>query len=303
MRTHHFILVLLVTFITVSSSAFSGQEVSRFHQGKVIESLSFPSKILGRDVKYSIYLPPDYEKSARQYPVVYLLHGATDDETTWIRLGQVNSAADRVIASGQIPPMIIVMPDAGLTWYINDYQNKARYEDMFIQEFIPYVDKTYRTQTEKQYRGISGLSMGGYGSLIMAMRHPDLFTACAAFSSAVRTDEEWTTIDEKKYEKYYAEVFSPQLHGKARLNDHYKKYNPLHQAKTLPEETLKDVHWYIDCGDDDFLYRGNSALHIILRDRNIPHEYRVRDGGHNWTYWRTGIVDGLKFIGKDFGDS
>ena len=56
----------------------------------------------------------------------------------------------------------------------------------------------------------------------------------------------------------------------------------------------------MDCGDDDFLYKGNAALHVVLRDRNIPHEFRMRDGAHSWIYWRTGIVDGLKFIGKGF---
>lgn len=303
MKAHYPALALLLIFITLSSPALSGQQANQSRQGKVLESLSFTSTTLDRDVKYSIYLPPGYDTSIQQYPVVYLLHGATDDETTWIRLGQVNSAADRAVASRQITPMIIVMPDAGLTWYINDYQSKVKYEDMFIQEFIPYIDKTYRTQPQKQYRGISGLSMGGYGSLIMAMRHPNLFTVCAAFSSAVQTDEEWRAIDEKKYEEYYAKVFGPQFLGKARLNDHYRKYSPLHQAKTLPEKTLKSVHWYIDCGDDDFLYKGNSALHVILRDRNIPHEYRVRDGAHNWAYWRTGITEALKFIAKDFGGS
>jgi len=304
MKTHQFILVALLIAVALSSLAFpKQQQADSVHQGKVTESLSFTSKILDREVRYSIYLPPDYDISARRYPVVYLLHGATDDETTWIRFGEVNSAADRAIASRQIPPMIIVMPDAELTWYINDYQNKVRYEDMFISEFIPIIDKTYRTQAQKRYRGISGLSMGGYGSMTLAMRHPDLFTACAAFSVGAWTDEEIMAMSDERYEKYYAKLYGPQLTGRARISDHYKKYSPIHQAETLPEKTLKDTHWYIDCGDDDFLYKGNAALHIILRDRNIPHEYRVRDGAHNWTYWRTGIVDGLKFIGEDFRGS
>ncbi len=304
MKTRQFILVTLLIAIALSSPAFSKPQLTgSVHQGKVMESLNFKSKILDRQVRYTIYLPPDYDISARRYPVVYLLHGATDDETTWIRLGEVNSAADRAIASREIPPMIIVMPDAELTWYINDYQNEVRYEDMFISEFIPFVDKTYRTQTEKRYRGISGLSMGGSGSMILAMRHPDLFGACAAFSVGAWTDEEVMAMSKDRYERFYAKLFGPQLTGQARISDHFKKYSPIHQAKTLPEETLKSIHWYIDCGDDDFLYKGNAALHTILRNRKIPHEYRVRDGAHNWTYWRTGIVDGLKFIGKDFRGS
>lgn len=298
MKVHRIILVL--SSIVLSSSALIAEETGYFQSGIVMEDLVFDSKILDWDVKYSIYLPPDYYSSARRYPVVYLLHGATDDETAWVQFGEVNLTADRAIASREIPPMIIVMPDAKLTWFINDYQGKTRYEDMLIAEFIPYIDKIYRTRTKKEFRGISGLSMGGYGALITAMRHPDLFTACAAFSSGTWTDEEIVTMENKRYEKYYAKLYGHNLTGNERLSEHYIKHSPLHQAGTLPEETLKSVRWYLDCGDDDFLYRGNSALHVLLRNRNIPHEYRVRDGGHSWIYWRTGIKNGLKFIAEDF---
>jgi len=84
------------------------------------------------------------------------------------------------------------------------------------------------------------------------------------------------------------------------LSENWRKYNPLDLAVRLPVDTLKQVRWYLDCGDDDFLYEGNAALHMIFRDRGIPHENRMRDGAHNWTYWRTGITDGLKFIGQSF---
>ena len=298
MKVHCTILVFL--FIVSSSSVLIAEETGYFQSGIVMESLVFDSKILDWNVKYSIYLPSDYNSSTRRYPVVYLLHGATDDETAWVQFGEVNLTADRAIASRQIPPMIIVMPDAKLTWFINDYQGKTRYEDMLITEFIPYIDKIYRTRTKKEYRGISGLSMGGYGALITAMRHPDLFTACAAFSSGTWTDEEIIKMDDKRYENYYAKLYGHNLTGKERLSEHYIKHSPLHQAEILPEETLKSVRWYLDCGDDDFLYRGNSALHVLLRNRKIPHEYRVRDGAHSWIYWRTGIRNGLKFIAEDF---
>jgi enterochelin esterase-like enzyme len=293
-------IILVFLFVVLSSPILTAGQTGYFQQGRVIESMMFDSRILDWDVKYSIYLPPDYDSSSRRYPVVYLLHGATDDETGWIQFGEVHLAADRAIAAREIPPMIIVMPDAKMTWYINDYQGEDRYEDMLITEFIPYIDKTYRTRTKKRYRGISGLSMGGYGALITAMRHPDLFTACAAFSSGTWTDEEIITMEEKRYERYYSKLYGQNLTGEGRVSEHYKKYSPLHQGKNLPEETLKSVRWYLDCGDDDFLYRGNSALHVLLRERNIPHEYRVRNGGHSWIYWRTGITAGLKFIGEDF---
>lgn len=185
--------------------------------GQALEGLRFPSTILGRDVNYAVYLPPDYATSGRRYPVVYLLHGYTDNESAWIQFGEVNMAADRAIADRDIPPKIIVMPDGGISWYINDYQNKVRYEDMFIQEFIPYIDRTYRTRPEKEFRGISGLSMGGWGALVHAMRHPDLFAACAAFSAAVWTDEDFMAMDEKLYGLLISPILGPNLTGKDRL--------------------------------------------------------------------------------------
>jgi enterochelin esterase-like enzyme len=268
--------------------------------GQALEGLRFSSEILGRDVNYAVYLPPDYATATRRYPVVYLLHGYTDDESGWIQFGEVNEAADRAIAARDIPPMIIVMPDGGVSFYINDYRNKVRYEDMLIQEFIPYVDKTYRTRPKKEFRGVSGLSMGGWGALVQSMRHPDLFAACAAFSAAVWTDEDFMAMDEKMYGQILSPVFGPQPAGKDRLTPHYRSYSPLDQAKSLSVDELKKVRYYLDCGDDDFLFKGNAALHILLRERQVPHEFRVRDGGHTWTYWRTGIVEGLKFCGQSF---
>jgi enterochelin esterase-like enzyme len=268
--------------------------------GQVLEGLHYSSAILGRDVNYAVYLPPDYAVSTRRYPVVYLLHGYTDDESGWIQFGEVNMAADRAIAGREIPPMIIVMPDAGVTFYINDSQNKVRYEDMFIQEFIPHIDAAYRTRPGKGFRGISGLSMGGWGTLLLAMRHPDLFAACAAFSSALWTDEDYTTLEDKMYERILGPLFGFGLAGKDRLTPHFRAYNPLDLARTTAVESLKKVRYYIDCGDDDFLFKGNAAIHVILAERKIPHEFRARDGAHTWSYWRTGIVEGLKFIGQSF---
>lgn len=268
--------------------------------GQVLEGLHLTSAILGRDVHYAVYLPPDYATSTRRYPVVYLLHGYTDNESGWIQFGEINTAADRAIADREIPPMIIVMPDGGVTWYINDYQNKVRFEDMFIQEFIPHIDSTYRTRPERQFRGVSGLSMGGWGTLVFALRHPDVFAACAAFSAGVWTDDEILSMKQDTWDKVVGPVFGPGLAGKSRITPHFRMSSPLELARTLPEDSLKKVRYYIDCGDDDFLIRGNCALHILLSDRKIPHEFRVRDGAHTWMYWRTGIVDGLSFIGRSF---
>lgn len=292
------IFILVFTF-----SSLLCQEKAQpcnYAQGKVMESISMPSKILGKDVKYSIYLPPDYFTSSRSYPVVYLLHGYTDDETGWIQFGEANLIADKAIAGQSIPPMIIVMPDAGVSWYVNDYLGKARYEDMFFQEFIPFIDKTYHTRAKKEFRAVAGLSMGGYGALIYSLHHPDMFESCVAFSAAVRTDEEMMALTEEEYRGRFSFIYGPAGKPQERLTPHWRKNSVLNLVKAIPESNKKDVRYYIDCGDDDFLFLGNSMLHILMRQLNIPHEYRTRDGEHSWIYWRTGLPDGLKFIGEGF---
>ncbi len=294
------IFILSIGLLALSSLGQESPVALTPVRGQVLEGLGFPSAVLGREVRYAVYLPPDYQLSTRRYPVVYLLHGFTDDESAWIQYGEVNLAADRGIVLREIPPLIIVMPDGGVTWYINDLQGKVRYEDMFIQEFIPYIDKTYRTRPAKEFRGIGGLSMGGWGALMLSMRHPDHFAACAAFSAAVWTDDEVISIKQAMYDRFFSEIFGTKPAGKDRLNPHFRQHHPLDLAKTASVETLKKVRFYIDCGDDDFLIRGNATLHFTLNDRKIPHEFRVRDGDHSWIYWRTGIVEGLKFIGRSF---
>lgn len=162
----------LLLFLLLSTPLFA-------QQGIVKESLTLKSAILGKEVRYNIYLPADYEKSNRSYPILYLLHGFGDDETGWVQFGEANRIADHAFATGEAAPMIIAMPDGGISGYVNSFDGKVRYEDFFIQEFIPYIEKGYRVRNQKRYRAIAGLSMGGYGTMVMATKHPDLFEAAA----------------------------------------------------------------------------------------------------------------------------
>ncbi len=277
-----------------------GSAASSESRGRVEEGLSLESALLGRSVRYAVYLPPGYEEGSRRYPVVYLLHGYTDSENAWVQFGEVDRLADEAIRRGEIPAMIIVMPDAGVTWYINDAAGKTRYEDMFVQELIPRIDAAYRTRADREFRGVAGLSMGGSGALLYTLRHPDAFSACAAFSAAVWTDEDFVALEPKHYDELYGDLFGRGLSGQARLTEHYRSHSPLDLARTLSVESLKKTRFYLDCGDDDFLFKGNALLHVALLDRKVPNEMRVRDGGHAWPYWRSGLVEGLKFIGRGF---
>lgn len=270
-------------------------------QTHLFESLQFNSSLLNQGVRYSVYLPPDYYSSNRRYPVVYLLHGYGDNETGWIQYGEVDRIMDARIRSGELPPMIIVMPDGGRSFYINDYQTKVRWEDMFTQEFVGHIDSTFRTRANREFRAITGLSMGGLGSLVLAMHHPELFSACAALSASTRTDEMWMAIPDERYNEVFAPAFSGPAKGEDRLTITWKRNSPITLARSAPEGDLRRVRWLIDCGDDDALSAGNALLHIALTDRKIPHEYRVRDGGHTWAYWRESLPLALKFLSHSFG--
>jgi len=268
--------------------------------GNVKESLKYESKLMGGPIEYSIYLPAGYETSNRSYPVLYLLHGYSDDQTGWVQFGEVARIADKGIENGDFPPVIIVMPNGKVSWYCNDYKMANPWEDMFVKEFIPAIEKTYRIRPKKEFRAISGLSMGGYGSLMLAMRNPDLFSTCVAFSSGTFTDEEIVAMPDNNYNMFFGEIFGKGLTGEKRISDSWKAHSPLHLIYEVPKDKLKTIRFYIDCGDDDFLFEGNSQLHIQMRKLEISHEYRTRQGGHEWSYWRSGLVDGLKFIGESF---
>ncbi len=289
--------VFIILILVLMSVSVSFSQVSR---GKVMEGLTIESRILGKEMHYSVYLPFDYETSHRYYPVVYLLHGYTDNDMGWIQFGEVQIKADKAIAEGTIPPMIIVMPDGGVSWYINNYDNSVAYEDYFFEEFLPHIEKKFRIRQKKRYRGVAGLSMGGFGTLVYSMKHPDIFAACAAFSAAIMNPDHVEKYDQKRWDEVYGVVYGKGKEGEERLTDHFMNNNPFHIAQNGNKEALKSVRYYIDCGDDDFLSSANNEFHNLLIEEEIPHEYRVRDGKHSWPYWRSGLIEGLKFIGESF---
>jgi enterochelin esterase-like enzyme len=261
---------------------------------KVLDNLSLKSKILNMDRKYAIYLPPDYETSQRSYPVLYLLHGGGDDHTGWVQFGEVQHITDKAIREGTATAMIIVMPDAntGRRGYFNDIKGDWRYEDFFFQELMPYVEKTYRIKAEKRYRAVSGLSMGGGGTFMYAMHHPELFAAACPLSASAGP----VTLDDAKtmYRRNNTALTDTAIAA------YYAKHSAVALINNMADSVKKSVRWYIDCGDDDFLYEGNALAHVAMRKKEIPHEFRIRDGAHNWTYWRNSLPDVLQFISMSF---
>ncbi len=279
---------VFVCLLTLEKPVFA-QPASVVH-----DSLELPSKILGVQKKYAVYLPPGYDQSSRKYPVLYLLHGAGDDQTGWIQFGEVQHIADRAIAAGEATPMVIIMPDASgeRMGYFNSVDGKWKYEDFFFGEFLPFVEKEYAIKSEKRYRAVAGLSMGGGGSFMYALHHPELFSAACPLSAFVGP------LSVEEFRKRLVEGKTP--FEEAQLEPYIAKHNAVRLIESQPEQDLSAVRWYIDCGDDDFLYEGNSLAHIALRKKNIPHEFRIRDGGHQWSYWRSALPEVLRFVSAGF---
>jgi enterochelin esterase-like enzyme len=282
MKKTFFVLMMLCPFMLIAQT------------GKVYDNLSLNSKILKSDRKYAIYLPPDYETSGRSYPVLYLLHGSGDDQTGWVQFGEVLNITDKAIKEGTATSMIIVMPDAntGRRGYFNDIKGDWNYEDFFFKELIPFMEKKYRIKSDKHYRAVAGLSMGGGGSFVYALHHPEMFSAACPLSAStgyLTLDDARTAINKN----------TPNLPD-STITNFYNKYSVIPLLNAMPDAQKKAVRWFMDVGDDDFLFEGNGLVHNLMRKKEIPHEYRVRDGAHNWTYWRASLPVVLEFVSQSF---
>ena len=264
--------------------------------GTVSDNLSMTSRILDGERRYAVYLPPDYETSQRSYPVLYLLHGGGDDQSGWVQFGEVQHIADKAIREGVATPMIIVMPDAntGRRGYFNDVSGEWRYEDFFFEEFIPFVEGTYRIRSEKRYRAVAGLSMGGGGAFMYALHHPERFSSAAPLSASLGAV---TFVDFRNRMR----TTDPDTRvSEADLQAYYNRHSGVALVESVPDDQREALRWYFDCGDDDFLFEANSLVHIAMRKREIPHEFRIRDGGHTWTYWRESLPTVLEFVSAAF---
>jgi S-formylglutathione hydrolase FrmB len=261
------------------------------------ECLSQVSKILGHSVAYCVLLPSGYdEQKARRYPVLYLLHGLGDNEQMLVRSGGLNLVED-LWEQHQLGDLLIVTPAGDSSFYINSRDGQRRYEDFFLQEFLPQIEKRYRTKPGRASRGIGGISMGGYGALHLAFRHKELFGSVGAHGAAL-------------IEKISgaANMDSQQLRGTRILGDTFgmpldpvfwKHNDPLTIART---SNLAGLKIYFDCGaEDDFGFnRGAAALDKLLAARHIPHEFHLYPGGHNWGYFAEHLPAMLEFHSRAF---
>jgi S-formylglutathione hydrolase FrmB len=257
-----------------------------------IECKSIDSKILSRPVRYCVVLPPNYDQDkTRKYPVLYFFHGLGDNEQMFIHGGAFNLVED-LWERKQIGEFLIVTPAAGASFYINSRSGTVRYEDFLIQEFLPQIEMRYRVSAARGSRGVSGVSMGGYGALHLAFRHPELFVAVSAHSPAL-IDEFPAFVAPSAAGGMRARVLE-ETFGSPPDPAFWERASPLTLAKTARMGAQKI---YFDCGDqDDYGFEdGAKSLDKILTARHIPHEAHIYPGRHDWEYFAEHLPASLEF--------
>jgi enterochelin esterase-like enzyme len=289
-------MILLIWFI----GSFSGQILAQ-DSLRIMESLAMYSRILNQDVKFSVCLPEDYYKNDGSYPVVYMLHGLGDDAASWLEYGRISQYYDAERKQQAIVPMIFIMPEGYRSYYVNDYKGTFLYQDMFTDELVPYIDSLFRTIRDPRHRGLIGYSMGGFGALVMHLQHPDIFGSAVPLSISIRTDEQYMTEYAPEWDEQWGRLFGGVgTEGPERITDFYELNNPFYIVPSISSE-YKEYRIYIDNGDkEETLCRSNEELHILMRNEDFPHEFRVREGGHSFSYWCSALPNALHFLSDAF---
>ena len=293
-------IFLAITFalIAFTTSAQDSDQIRQWMRNMSrVEEKTIHSEILNADRNYTVYLPAGYANNTdKQYPVLYLLHGMNGTNKDWAGRGHLQDVMDQLRAAGEVCEMIVISPDAGGNigegvW--NGYFDMEgwAYERFFFEEFLPAVEKEYRIKGDKASRAIAGLSMGGGGSTSYAQRHADMFCACYAMSALMHLDAPQAQAPRDEKDKMWHLTKSV---NKLSCVDY------IANADDKTKEALRTVAWYVDCGDDDFLFECNMNLVLAMRKAGVPYQLRVRDGGHTWEYWHSALYNALPFFSRQF---
>lgn len=266
-------LGLLVALLTASATA--GEIITR----------EFDSPALARKWSYAVYLPDGYERSQLRYPVLYLLHGNGQNLHSWAKEGRIQSTLDEMIAKREIPPTIVVMPDAGTTWFVDRKENM---ETAFMRDLLPDVERTFRTIAAREGRVVAGLSMGGYGAMRFALKYPEMFAAAGLLSPAIYHPQPPAGSSARRVGVFGSPEFDPEVWKS--LN--YPALWDAYLAKKQP------VPMYINSGDDDqfFIEVSATEFYSLLRRNKNPAELRIVDGAHGWSVWADTIDDALRYL-------
>lgn len=291
------LVLLAILFCLV----FAGAAVAQSR----IDCSALNSRILKRMVRYCVYLPSGYDAGAashpaRRYPVLYFLHGLGDNEQTLFNSGGW-TLLDDLREHSQMGDFLIVAPEGKRSFYINSADGSVRYNDFFLQEFMPQIEGKYRIRAGRAGRAISGVSMGGYGALRFAFAHPELFSAVSAQSAALITQSPQELDAASQGGAQLMAVLAP-VFGKPIAVAHWNENNPFRLAKQ-DALALRKLAIYFNCGQDDNygFEKGAALLHDELQKEGVKHEYRPYPGDHSLTYFLSHFAEVMEFHSKAFG--
>lgn len=269
-----FLTTILIT--TVTAKPVTVDATSR------VEYAKFNSTSLKSEINYAISFPPSYNKdTSRRYPIVIFLHGLFNDEKDWQDRG-IQEKLDELRSTGKVGEYIIAIPYGANSFYLNA-KNGLRYEDAIVKDFIPFIDKTYRTNPKN--RMIAGISMGGYGALMIAFKHPEMFVGVAAHCAALFEELPKAPTSPKDARGKYRYEIATELYGKPLDLEHFQQNNPLFLAK-INQEKIKKLKIYFDIGKQDRygFETANQQLNEILTKANVKHEFNFVEGEHGWSF-------------------
>ena len=249
----------------------------------IVDTIQVYSQSMQKNIRAVIVTPDNYT-SAKELPVVYLLHGYSGNHLDWITKAKgFEKAADQY-------NLIIVCPDGGYgSWYWNSpVDPKSQYETFVSDELVKAIDAKYKTIKDRTGRAITGLSMGGHGALYLAIRHQDVFGAAGSMSGGVDIRPFPNNWDMAK-----------QLGTYGEQPERWEKNTVINMLNLLTPNSLAII---IDCGTDDFFFKVNENLHQQLLYRNIPHDFISRPGAHTWPYWTNAVKYQLLFM-RNYFDS
>ncbi|GAC1432074.1 MAG: alpha/beta hydrolase family protein [Chitinophagaceae bacterium] len=247
----------------------------------IVDTVDTYSTSMKKNIKAVVIRPDDYAR-AKDLPVIYLLHGYGGNYADWIiKAKGFEKAAD-------LYQLMIVCPDGGTgSWYWDSpLDANFQYETYVSNELVNWVDNTYKTIKSKKGRAITGLSMGGQGALYLAFRHQDIFGAAGSMSGGVDIRPFPDNWDMAKRLGHYSEQ-----------PERWEKHAVINLLYLVRPGSLSLI---IDCGTEDFFFRVNENLHQQLLLRNIPHDFIIRPGAHNWPYWNNAIGYQLLFMHNYF---
>lgn len=260
-----------------------------------VDSLDIPSMAMNKTYKAAVVLPTSYAKNKSSYPVLYLLHGGSGHFRDWL-----TSTPDKMLVKNLADQynIIIVMPEGEtFSWYLNSKFDKgSQFESYITEDVITTIDKTYRTVANNKGRVITGLSMGGHGSLYLATRHPNLFCAAGSMSGGLDLNSsKWKIAPE--FAKNVKDRFEKVLGRDTTTSTLYADNSVVNMADKMKANNLPLI---IDCGVDDFLLEPNRELHRRLVYNNTKHDYTEHPGGHAWEYWENSLPYHLLYFNKIF---